>query len=414
MADWDGLLGRHQRTELRNILIRNGFDTDANFEMLLLDIPPNYRASLPIQGIHNGMMRLDRALRSMNMVVSLKGGQRPLRIFMENALTYVQASDDIAKLEKILSEVEAAGHPAKPTAVETAAEAGTAAAALAPGAALRSALPSARQLNADDIEREALVAGFNETLPIRFLEGGLMASRSVFKIVIHSHADGEPVFGADDTPMLSFGTAWVIAPGLAITNFHVFNARMSFEPPASDLDYRKQVQTARLVVDFHDPVTEPMGFALPDDALAANDSDLDFAIFRLPADLADRPAMPLRRHAVRKLPTQALGTRVNLLQHPGGGIMKLGFRNNFVVVGDNDVLAYLTDTAKGSSGSPVMDDSWKVAALHAGSEDIGDFEINLQGTKVKRRNFGVPIPRILAHLETAHPALHAEITGAIT
>jgi hypothetical protein len=56
--------------------------------------------------------------------------------------------------------------------------------------------------------------------------------------------------------------------------------------------------------------------------------------------------------------------------------MRLGFRDNFVVVGDDDGLSYLTDTQFGSSGSPVCDDHWFVAALHSGSRtaatSIGD------------------------------------------
>jgi len=412
VTDWDGMLDKATRDELCEILVQNDFDTDAAFQTLLLDIPPGFRANLPIQGIHNGKMRINRALNSMNKVVSLKGGQRPLKIFLESALGYVQRSGHLRRLEAILAGVEAAGYPTAPPVPARTARSGLTATAAAPGENLRAALPAAGTMNPAAIEREALIAGLNETLPIRFLEGGLAAARSVFKIVVHSHLDGEAMFGADDNPLRSSGTAWMIAPGLAITNDHVFNARHDRDPPASDIDYGLQVQTAWLIADFHDPDAEPEGNLLPANALAARDRDLDFAIFRVPDSLSTRPPLRLRRYAVRKQPRQALGTRVNLLQHPNGGIMKLGFRNNFVVVGDNKILAYLTDTAFGSSGSPVMDDNWNVAALHAGSEDIGDMEITLQGNRVKRRNFGVPIPRVRQHLEQADPMLHNKIFGA--
>lgn len=411
MPDWNGMLERDEREELSAILIENGFDSETAFSSLLIDLPPSYRATLPIQGIPNGKMRINRALGSMNKVVSLKGGQRPLRIFIEAALDYVQSSEHIQRLEILLAQVKTAGNPDLPITRNVALQPMGMPGAVdtAPGEILRAALPTAANLNTNDIEQEALIAGINETLSVSFLQGGLAAADSVFKIVVHSHLDGEPLFGNDDTPLVSYGTAWMIGNGLAITNYHVFNARHPGSPVANDADYTLQVQTAQLIADFHDPSTEPDGFALPSNALLARDRDLDFAIFRVPAELQDRPPLKLRRHAVRKQPQQALGTRVNLLQHPGGGIMKLGFRNNFVVVGNNDILAYLTDTAQGSSGSPVMDDSWNVAALHAGSEDIGDIEITLQGSRVKRRNFGVPIPRIRTHLETADPALHHQL-----
>lgn len=89
--------------------------------------------------------------------------------------------------------------------------------------------------------------------------------------------------------------------------------------------------------------------------------------------------------------------------------MRLGFRDNFVVFGDAARLSYLTDTDFGSSGSPVCDDRWSVAALHSGSRSISADDITIRGRKVRRENHGIPIPRILEHLETAHPDLHAEI-----
>ncbi len=449
MASWNGILTQTGLDELRGILTQNGFAAGAAFENLLQDLSPQFRAKLRGANAGDGKTQMRQALDQMNRVLSLPGGQRPLQILLESALSSVQRPEHVLRLGALLAEVEAAGYPqtaprlpstpigipapVPPPAVAAhlpalnltrfeapfSALPGSPAAPLerapaptpAPGERLRAALPSARTMNPGEIEREALIAGNNETLSISFLEGGLAAARSVFKIVVHSHFDGEPVYGPDDAPLLSFGTAWMIAPGLAITNYHVVNARRERDPPADPIDYAKQVETARLVADFHDPNAEPAGVRLPADALAAADAELDFAVFRVPAGLAERQPLQLRRHAVRKRAPQALGTRVNLLQHPGGGIMKLGFRNNFVVVGNNDVLAYLTDTAHGSSGSPVMDDGWKVAALHAGSEDIGNIEISLQGNRVKRRNFGVPIPRIRDHLKANNEALHRMIFG---
>ncbi|WP_146588828.1 trypsin-like peptidase domain-containing protein [Puniceibacterium confluentis] len=402
MSDWDGFLERDTRRKVRNILVQNGFDADASFRMLLADVPPNYRASLGIQGL-NGQMRLDETLRDMNKVVSLRNGQRPLTLFLENALDNIQDSADIAVIETALRRVKDGG------AAETAGLAGAApAAAGADAAKLRAALPDMAAVETG-ITQEALIGGFNETLPVSFLRAGLQASQSVFKLVIHSHLDGAPLFGADDSADLSFGTAWMIGPGLAITNNHVFNARRDHEPPASDVDYTLQVQTARLIADFHEADAEPAGQVLPGGALVARDAGLDFAIFKVPAEVAGRAPLALRRNALRKGPQNALGLRVNVLQHPGGGIMKLGFRNNYVVVGDNDILAYLTDTAKGSSGAPVMDDNWKAAALHAGSDSIGDMQIEILGTRIRRRNFGVPIIRIRTHLETHAPAVFAQL-----
>ena len=78
--------------------------------------------------------------------------------------------------------------------------------------------------------------------------------------------------------------------------------------------------------------------------------------------------------------------------------MRLGFRENFVVFGSDKGLTYLTDTASGSSGSPVADDKWTVAALHTGSQDISAKNIKLLGKEIHEENFGIPIPAIMAKL----------------
>src|SRR5262249_10531744 len=75
-------------------------------------------------------------------------------------------------------------------------------------------------------------------------------------------------------------------------------------------------------------------------------------------------AQHLRTNPIAKPKDRALRERVNVLQHPNGDPMRLGFRNNFVVTGSESRLSYLTDTPDGSSGPPICDDAWFVAALH--------------------------------------------------
>jgi hypothetical protein len=89
--------------------------------------------------------------------------------------------------------------------------------------------------------------------------------------------------------------------------------------------------------------------------------------------------------------------------------MRLGFRNNFVVTGSAERLSYLTDTAGGSSGSPICDDEWFVAALHRGFTTIDGEPLMVWGQPISQENYGTPIGLILSHLEQHHPELHAEI-----
>lgn len=89
--------------------------------------------------------------------------------------------------------------------------------------------------------------------------------------------------------------------------------------------------------------------------------------------------------------------------------MRLGFRNNFVVSGSDSRLSYLTDTAGGSSGSPICDDEWFVAALHRGFTTIQGEPVTVWGRAIHQENYGVPIGQILKHLAANHAHLNAEI-----
>lgn len=57
-------------------------------------------------------------------------------------------------------------------------------------------------------------------------------------------------------------------------------------------------------------------------------------------------------------------TRLNIIQHPGGGLKRIAIRDNGLRNSDENVIQYWTDTEHGSSGSPVFDDSWEIVGLH--------------------------------------------------
>jgi endonuclease G, mitochondrial len=56
---------------------------------------------------------------------------------------------------------------------------------------------------------------------------------------------------------------------------------------------------------------------------------------------------------------------MNIIQHPAGARRQFAIRENECVQDtDSDVIWYMSDTAQGSSGSPVFNDSFQVVALH--------------------------------------------------
>jgi V8-like Glu-specific endopeptidase len=59
-----------------------------------------------------------------------------------------------------------------------------------------------------------------------------------------------------------------------------------------------------------------------------------------------------------------VGDFVFIVQHPEGGMKKIGLVHNEVVDVTPNRVQYLTDTLPGSSGSPVCNELWQVVALH--------------------------------------------------
>ena len=86
------------------------------------------------------------------------------------------------------------------------------------------------------------------------------------------------------------------------------------------------------------------------------------------------------------------GDRVYIIQHPYGGPKQIGMIHNEVRYVDEDVIQYRTDTAAGSSGSPVFDERWRLVALHH------RFVTHTSGAATEFRNQGRRIERVAAEL----------------
>jgi hypothetical protein len=397
MANWTGYLSAAELNEVANAIVSTGLALPDKLNAILLALPARFVGTLDGWGLPPGL-RTKALLQQMNRVHNLVTGEVPLALFLTTVLDATADAAAIMTFEQALTKV----NRYNPPAVGSPDEAGLP----------TSAVPVTSLAGANmQITPEVQIGDFDTTLSVAFLSHGLEAAASVFKIVIHRHLDGVAEIMPDGKASLSNGTGWVIAPGIGITNHHVINARSKLfgEPDASPEDLRLQAERARVVFDYLSDDNSTSGVELGAGTLLASDPGLDFALLRLPAEVANRRPMRLRSLKIAKTAQQALGIRVNVLQHPDGKPMRLGFRRNFVVIGDDDVLAYLTDTASGSSGSPVCDDAWKVAALHCGARAVSDQGLELMGKLVRRANTGTPLPTILHHLAAHHHDLHAAI-----
>lgn len=251
-----------------------------------------------------------------------------------------------------------------------------------------------------DLER---LLGTNDLVEVSFLEAGHLAGRSVGRISVRGEAGG----------VEHFGTGFLIAPTLLMTNNHV-------------LENVDQASRAFVEFDYAASVSGPMlrakAFELAPDAFFVTDEALDFTIVGVTSagidgdQLADFAWLRLIADQGKAI----IGEVVNIIQHPNGEPKQLALRENDLVDVLDDFLHYETDTAPGSSGAPVFNDQWEVVALHhAGvpardqrgrllavdgtpwSEELGEHRLKWVA------NEGTRISRILAKFQDAALTGHA-------
>lgn len=112
----------------------------------------------------------------------------------------------------------------------------------------------------------------------------------------------------------------------------------------------------------------------------------------------DWAIIKLREPLPASYPTLSLGLsnpqqddRVYIIQHTNGGPKQIGLHRNIIRYVDNNIIHYLTETAPGSSGSPIFNEKWEVIALHHCWTKSIDSETNA----TEYRNEGINIKQII-------------------
>ena len=203
-----------------------------------------------------------------------------------------------------------------------------------------------------DIER---FLGRNDLLRVNYLERGLMAARAVCRLRV-----SEPFGGGG-----AWGTGFLVAPGLLLTNHHVISSPDDALRTLAEFGYDS---------DAGGRLRAGIRFTLQPQRAFLTDADLDFTLVGI-ADTADDGATALAdfgwlrlNPATGKVAPQEF---VSLIQHPQGDEKFVAVRENKVLkIGDaaraalDNWIWYASDTAPGSSGAPAFNDSWQVVALH--------------------------------------------------
>ena len=186
----------------------------------------------------------------------------------------------------------------------------------------------------------------SDLISSRFLPIGASVSRCVGRISIRKNGRH-----------LGYGTGFLVSPKLLMTNHHVLETAALAVDSFVEFDFfeRRDGRTTPTVIHQ----LKPKQFFL-------NDQRLDYALVAVASKsdkglpLSDRGFVPLIAASGKAL----IGEPVNVIQHPAGNPQQIAIRNNNITDIIDDFLHYAADTERGSSGSPVFNMQWELAALH--------------------------------------------------
>lgn len=240
---------------------------------------------------------------------------------------------------------------------------------------------------------------------VDYLYNGLRAAEAVARVVI-PRIDGKRT---------AYATGFMVSPDLFLTNCHVLSNPEIAKLASVQFGYQADSSGAERI---------STGFILRPDRFFLVSEHLDYCMVAVdptsqkgPSDLDSFGWLRLNP----ELGKADFGQWASVIQHPGGQLKQLAIRENeFLPIDEaSDFLSYHSDTLRGSSGAPVLNDFWEVVALHHSGVAAKDKEghyLDHQGNPIVGRdvnddevkwiaNEGVRISRIVADaLDRAKPS----------
>jgi len=344
-------------TEIADAVITSVGYEGATRAAMMTGIAPLFIAALPGSLPVPPSQSVSLDLGVLNSTNRLVDGSVPLKIWLRNAARFSGGKIEAEPLRAALEEIEI----------------------LSTGAP---------RLNVTGVsELREIVVHHDDMVPYEYMRAGLAAAGSIAKLSVVRHAGGEPQLGDNGEPLIYLGTGWLIDKELLLTNHHVVNARDDGERDAAETDLLKQAASTTALFDYNSDASP--GHPVSVKGLVAWEAKLDYALLRIapidrePLQIGDelRPTNNIR-----------VNIALNIIQHPDGRPKKFAIRNNLLTGATDTELRYFTDTLGGSSGSPVLDDRWRVVGLHRGATRVRDVKFN--GQSVAYVNVGSQLSAI--------------------
>ncbi|WP_395945703.1 DNA/RNA non-specific endonuclease [Brevundimonas sp.] len=215
---------------------------------------------------------------------------------------------------------------------------------------LRAALIEGPRSDPNGFER---LIGKSDLMSINFLDRGRRAAEAVCRVKL-------PMDGGH-----AYGTGFLVGPRLLLTNNHVLASSDEAAQAEAEFGYDH---------DLDGVVRAPVQFNFAPDQLFFTSVELDVTLIAV-TPLSEE-GVPLERYGwlpLLPLSGKAVeGEWVTIVQHPNGQPKQIAIHASQIVTLAPDLtpanparfIHYSTDTEPGSSGAPVFNDQWQVAAIH--------------------------------------------------
>lgn len=213
---------------------------------------------------------------------------------------------------------------------------------------LTEASPKQIPFSQDEFERivQERMIGRNDLMSVSYLEFALQVSQSICRIIIRSRTGR----------VIGYGTGFLVSPHLILTNNHVLTSIEDAKMALAEFNYEN---------DKTGQMKKSLAYDLDPFSFFVTHKELDYTLVAV----KEQSNLPLLRtfgwnSLIEEEGKVIIGEYVNIIQHPNGEHKQLALRENQLVDLLENFLHYQTDTAPGSSGSPIFNDQWEVVGIH--------------------------------------------------